>query len=75
MPRRQRNQPVLACARCYSLKKKCDKKLPCCSRCSLAGKECAGINRHSRKEIPRRCFHCSDLFTFRRAAVFEKATG
>ncbi|CRG88381.1 Oleate activated transcription factor 3 [Talaromyces islandicus] len=53
MPDRQRVQPVLACARCYSLKKKCDKKLPSCSRCILAGKECVGINRHSRKKVPR----------------------
>ncbi|OKL59542.1 hypothetical protein UA08_05364 [Talaromyces atroroseus] len=55
MPDRQRVQPVLACARCYSLKKKCDKKLPSCSRCIIAGKECVGINRHSRKKVPRRC--------------------
>ncbi|KAH8667050.1 fungal-specific transcription factor domain-containing protein [Xylariales sp. PMI_506] len=53
MPSHKRRQTTLACSRCYSLKKKCDKKFPSCSRCAVAGKECIGLDRMSQNEVPR----------------------
>ncbi|KAF2703244.1 hypothetical protein K504DRAFT_181237 [Pleomassaria siparia CBS 279.74] len=48
-----RDRPMLSCARCYLMKKKCDKKVPICSRCIRAGAQCLGINRSDKKEVPR----------------------
>ncbi|KAI5922374.1 hypothetical protein F4810DRAFT_674693 [Camillea tinctor] len=53
MPRLHRNRATLACARCYVMKKKCDRKAPSCTRCVQARVPCQGINRSNNSELPR----------------------
>ncbi|KAH6673871.1 fungal-specific transcription factor domain-containing protein [Halenospora varia] len=53
MPVKERYRTTLACARCYQMKKKCDKRTPSCSRCVQARQPCIGINRQKDVEVPR----------------------
>ncbi|KAL2825556.1 hypothetical protein BDW59DRAFT_145961 [Aspergillus cavernicola] len=42
-----------SCARCYRRKKKCDRRYPSCSQCSIAKANCIALDRGSNSELPR----------------------